>query len=1439
MKLKGKALLSLVMVLAMMLSLFTVSAGAAYGESLSVDCGDNPDFAYAVQVGGQISELMNSGLSITPPDGWYVAKAWIDAGDYNESTALPLAADPNGGTAVSVDRETFVLRYDGGTPVFNDELLSSQGGAYTLHVRFSPIDPEAAVEIRDAWGNVIGSGAVTTDGDPASDGSSRFVGWRLRYDNGASVLLPSYTTVYPYASATLEAAFAAVVTLQPSDIYANAGESLYAYLGSANVAQVNLPYGIAVDGISVTSDAPDPLQEGTYNLFVTGRLVDSNGKDADPTVAVLESAVGTLSVAGAAPASEPTYEEPAPVYVDPVPVYTEPTALTVTLYDQSCAVGTGFVFDDSMYSVEPGADIIVAPYAADEYGNPIDIASAPAGSYTITADLYYDTSLYSVTLNKATLTIVGHTHTPGEAAQEAPVAATCTADGSYQSVVRCTGCGEILSSETVVIPATGHTAGEAVIENNVPATCIGQGHYDSVVYCTVCGAELSRETVTTDPVPHTPGEAVIENNVPATCTEQGHYDSVVYCTVCSTELSRETVTAEATGHTAGEAVVENEIAATCAQGGSYDAVVRCTVCGTEISRETVTTEPLAHTPGEAVIENNVPATCTEQGHYDNVVYCTVCEAEISRETVTSEALGHNWGEWAVTKEATETEEGVETRVCQNDANHTETRPIPKKSHTHTLTKVEAVPATCEADGTEAYWTCSGCGKLYSDEACTQEIEAPVVVPATGHDWGEWAVTKEATETEEGVETRVCRNDESHVETKAIPAIGHTHSLTKVEAVPATCEAGGTEAYWTCSGCNKLFSDEAGTQEIEAPVAVPATGHDWGEWAVTKEATETEEGIETRTCRNDETHTETRPIPKHGHTHSLTKIPATAATYEKDGNIEYYSCSGCGKLYADANAAQEITLEQTVIPKLAVKAVTVTVADQSWIVGSGTVLDQTRYTVTGFEPGDQYTVTLSATGYTGLAGTYEITAALSGYDTAKYHVTVIPGKLTVSSPIVYRFMDGQNGYQWTQASGTSLVLKVDADIRKFVGVKVDGVQLPENCYIVSSGSTVVTLLPEYLKNLTPANHAISIEFTDGSAATTFVVNQAPVATPITIKGYNVSKAYDGNAYNLSSYGQNAQGVTFQFHLAQNGQTVAQAINPGTYDIYLDSLAFATRAANGYRVTVLDSSGQVVSTDYKSGSVRFGTLTITGSNVTNVTVTVNDQAWTYDGTAHTPNASGYTVSGLQGNDTLTVKLSVVDAGGRTLSAVTDAGTYTIKADCTGYDSSRYNVTVVKSGTLTVSPYKLTLTAESAVKNYDGSPLRNSNVKATALLSGHRFRANDGVKFSVYDSRGNLIQNGPVAVGTYTKKVTDVHIVDSNGIEVTSNYDITRIDGTLTINNSDGSPKTGDTNKLTLWIVLLAVSALLILAVATLFLRRGRKGKAGKKQAPKADARPADKK
>ena len=96
-------------------------------------------------------------------------------------------------------------------------------------------------------------------------------------------------------------------------------------------------------------------------------------------------------------------------------------------------------------------------------------------------------------------------------------------------------------------------------------------------------------------------------------------------------------------------------------------------------------------------------------------------------------------------------------------------------HSHTLVKTGRVDPTCEKEGTEEYWTCSECGEIFSDAAGTDEIETPAVIPALGHNWGEWIVDREATEDEEGEQHRVCANDPSHVEIQSIPRIDNTDS----------------------------------------------------------------------------------------------------------------------------------------------------------------------------------------------------------------------------------------------------------------------------------------------------------------------------------------------------------------------------------------------------------------------------------------------------------------------------------------------------------------------------------------------------------------------------------------------------------------------------------------------------------------------------------------
>lgn len=179
-------------------------------------------------------------------------------------------------------------------------------------------------------------------------------------------------------------------------------------------------------------------------------------------------------------------------------------------------------------------------------------------------------------------------HTLGAAVIENKVEPTCTEDGKYDVVVRCTVCGDIISSVPGVTGKTGHVPGKVVIENATDATCTAAGSHDEAIYCSDCGEELSRKTVEDAAIAHTPGKAVQEN------VTDTSYDEVIKCTVCGEEISRKTVKTEKPAdpepekphtHTAAKAVKENVVKATYAKAGSYDLIVRCSKCG-EVIRTT-------------------------------------------------------------------------------------------------------------------------------------------------------------------------------------------------------------------------------------------------------------------------------------------------------------------------------------------------------------------------------------------------------------------------------------------------------------------------------------------------------------------------------------------------------------------------------------------------------------------------------------------------------------------------------------------------------------------------------------------------------------------------------------------------------------------------------------------------------------------------------------
>lgn len=57
------------------------------------------------------------------------------------------------------------------------------------------------------------------------------------------------------------------------------------------------------------------------------------------------------------------------------------------------------------------------------------------------------------------------------------------------------------------------------------------------------------------------------------------------------------------------------------------------------------------------------------------------------------------------------------------------------THTHSLQRTAAKSATCTAEGNPEYWTCSSCGKFFSDSKGTKEItQAQAKIAALGHNY---------------------------------------------------------------------------------------------------------------------------------------------------------------------------------------------------------------------------------------------------------------------------------------------------------------------------------------------------------------------------------------------------------------------------------------------------------------------------------------------------------------------------------------------------------------------------------------------------------------------------------------------------------------------------------------------------------------------------------
>ena len=319
----------------------------------------------------------------------------------------------------------------------------------------------------------------------------------------------------------------------------------------------------------------------------------------------------------------------------------------------------------------------------------------------------------------------------------------------------------------------------------------------------------------------------------------------------------------------------------------------------------------------------IAATCTAPG--EKTYTCTVCKRE---KTEPLAALKHNYGEPSYVWNGTSC---TAERVCSRDSSHKETETVTAavtvtqnkdcvsdELSTYTAsfqnaafakqTQKNVVTAnklghdfengTWQSDGDHHWKKCSRC------DVTNEESKAP-------HDWGAGVIKTQPTCTAPGVKTYTCTVC-SATRTETVNATGHNWSdawmhddthhwhncenancdVTKNSAKDGYGPHSGGAANCTqqavCTICGTAYGD------------LDANGHDWGAWAVTKQATTSAAGEEKRVCQRDDSHTETRAIPKltpapsgGGSSSGSSSAPAITVPVSGSGDTVHVSASVSG------------------------------------------------------------------------------------------------------------------------------------------------------------------------------------------------------------------------------------------------------------------------------------------------------------------------------------------------------------------------------------------------------------------------------------------------------------------------------------------------------------------------------------------------------------------
>lgn len=346
------------------------------------------------------------------------------------------------------------------------------------------------------------------------------------------------------------------------------------------------------------------------------------------------------------------------------------------------------------YVTEDGKDL--GTETVEEGKSPASVPALPtkapdaAGHYSYAWDTDPTTATISAdTTFTAKLTTTPHTETKLESNF---VDATCDKDGSKTVTTSCSVCGYVISVENVVIPATKHNWGE-------------WKHDDATAK-----ADSKHTHICLNDASHTESEAC---NFISKVTQQQTADqpeiTTYTCKDCGYSYTEETKPALGHTHNYGTPVADYTSGEAFVEGKDYTHTATCTGEGT-------CSQPTKN--DKCTFDNGVEtkaATCTEPGV--KTFTCSDCGGTY---TVAIPATDHNWGDWKHV-EGTEGADAKHSRVCANDASHTETKACD-------FTAKVTQEATLDQPEITTY-TCKDCGYFYTKETAPALAGVTVTVNA--------------------------------------------------------------------------------------------------------------------------------------------------------------------------------------------------------------------------------------------------------------------------------------------------------------------------------------------------------------------------------------------------------------------------------------------------------------------------------------------------------------------------------------------------------------------------------------------------------------------------------------------------------------------------------------------------------------------------------------